>query len=675
MSRPLALRNLAVVRRDLGDLKGAITALTKAHEIEPADVPTLEELASFFYFNAEYRRAEYYAQKALRLSRKSVPARYVLGALWAETGKFESAQAALRKLAQEMPQYLPAYLSLARIHAVRGDWAGARRFYEKLLSLDRLYIEPRLDLARVLTTVSRRQEALAQYKEIAKVDPRHPEVVRNLDGIKKIADAEIFRRSEAFGRLGTKAFQAVAPAAAPPQVSFETGKTVLRRLRIGLGAGASGKPPETPAAVFMASGPLRIYLKKSKETIFRAKAFQNWSIKAEEGRPPALLVFGPGFERPFKYFEPIVLETDLATHTILLHDIPVGRGFAWAAAKDRQYRGRIELIPDKDAGIILVNDVPLSKYLYSVLPSEMPVSAPLEALKAQAIVARTFAMRLAKNERPHRRRGYDLCDSQHCQVYSGLAAERLKARLAVDETAGLFLVYKGRLINALYSANCGGLTQTAGEIKGWFASPYLQGVFDGEDGTVLKTVPAPPARPNRTLAQTKYAETGRPRSPWEIELWIKRSPAAYCSSSKYVPSLSYRWVWVAAKKDLEERANRIKPIGKLKSVTALKRSISGSMLAVKLIGTDAELTLVKEHDIRRILASGPIRSNMAVIDGKYDRKGELEEIYISGAGWGHNIGLCQGGTMNLAELKGWDFNQILRHYYRGTQIEPLPFYF
>ena len=140
----------------------------------------------------------------------------------------------------------------------------------------------------------------------------------------------------------------------------------------------------------------------------------------------------------------------------------------------RKYRGAVEVDLTGEA-IRLINVVGVEDYLLGVLPSEMPESYPTEALKAQAIAARTY---LLSNTNKHTSQGFDLCDGTHCQTYGGVLAEKTTTTPAVMATRGQVLMYDGRPASVMYSTDCGGITRDYSDIQ---PVPYLRGVTEPED--------------------------------------------------------------------------------------------------------------------------------------------------------------------------------------------------
>jgi SpoIID/LytB domain protein len=327
--------------------------------------------------------------------------------------------------------------------------------------------------------------------------------------------------------------------------------------------------------------------------------------------------------------------------------VEYARGFAWAGIEDRQYRGSIEVSVLRD-GFTLINEVNLEEYLYSVVPSEMPASSPMEALKAQAVIARSYALHRKHYIKPHLSEGFDLCDGQHCQVYRGAANEWEKTTQAVNETRGKVLTFDGTLISPFYHANCGGHTQSSEDLPGWGSYDYLKGVLD-----------AP-------------SDVSFPSSPAELEKWIKSSPKTYCNSNPGARVPEFRWFRCIPVTFIQEKINRYKPIGDIRGITILGRNTSGHVRSVRIEGSSGSITLEKENDIRRFMGLGPLRSNLFWLEIKYSKENLPELLIIYGGGWGHGVGMCQSGANGMAQ-RGLSFSEILTHYYQGTRIETLDY--
>ncbi|MCL5103065.1 MAG: SpoIID/LytB domain-containing protein [Armatimonadetes bacterium] len=270
----------------------------------------------------------------------------------------------------------------------------------------------------------------------------------------------------------------------------------------------------------------------------------------------------------------------------------------------RKYRGTLE-VSLKDGALRMVNVVNVEDYLLGVLPAEMPELYPEEALKAQAITARTYALR---NARKHASQGFDICDGDHCQAYLGVLAEKPKCTRAVLETRGIILTFGSQLASVMYSSDCGGATQNYFEIYPDCKSPYLRGVTEPD---------------------------GIQHVAWEK---------------------LYKLTEIESKLTGEG----IKEAEGLKSLTVTKAATSGRALSVDITGFSATVSITGGK-LRDIL---DLKSTLFTIESQTDGT-----VIIRGKGFGHGVGLCQTGAKSLASPPfGYDCRQILAHYFPGTDL-------
>lgn len=269
------------------------------------------------------------------------------------------------------------------------------------------------------------------------------------------------------------------------------------------------------------------------------------------------------------------------------------------------YRGGLT-VKVHDGGLMVINTLDLEEYLYGVLPLEAPAQWEMPALRAQAIVARTYAL--------YKRKGnangdYDVT-SHHLQDqrYDGYSAEHHRASQAVDETRGLVITCHGALIPAYYHAESGGHTESSEYV--WSAShPCLRGV----------KAPIYPASP--------YLQ-------WSATLSRQDIRAAL------------------AKKGYN--------LGTVRHLEPLTRSPTGRIALLKIGHTGGEIVL-RGTDFRLALGADVIRSTYFTVDVHGER------VIFTGQGWGHGVGLCQWCSQQMAQL-GYDHEAILKHYYQGAEL-------
>lgn len=278
------------------------------------------------------------------------------------------------------------------------------------------------------------------------------------------------------------------------------------------------------------------------------------------------------------------------------------------ALDGRRYRGALEL-RHRGAGLIAVNIVPVDDYLLSVVPEEMPTDWPAEALKAQSVAARSFAL---KSRGRHAAEGYDLCTTTHCQLYKGIASEKTASTAAVRATRGEVLTYAGQPIEALFHTDSGGMTESSEDVWG-NPIPYLRAVRDTPLGTMPWTKTVSKADLEKKLAAKGY-NIGRLRA-------VELSPLAVGRAAK-------------------------------------DRTASGRVKAMTVTGTKGSVTL-----------SGTAwRSLLGLKSVLFDAKLTQDSVTFTGFGAGHGLGISQWGAKRLAEA-GKSYADILHHYYTGVTLQ------
>ena len=314
----------------------------------------------------------------------------------------------------------------------------------------------------------------------------------------------------------------------------------------------------------------------------------------------------------------------------------------------RLYGGGLELQPNAHGEFTLVNHVPLETYLRGVVPYEIGANAPAQAVAAQTIIARTYALR---NLRRFAVDDYQLCATVHCQVYKGLNDANPTSDRAIAKTAGLVLTYDNELIDALYSSTTGGITAGFEDTWDGAARPYLQPVIDA---------------PNPIWDLVKY--------PLNNEQTFRRFISMTKGFNETVRKGVFRWNKTRSIADLNQDLRKyllktrhpLADFNTIKSMQVQRRSRSGRILALT-IETDKGKLQLHKNEIRSALE--PPRSTFFYLQPIYD-DAKLDGYAFIGGGFGHGVGLSQYGSYNLAKL-GWSAEQILAFYYPQTEIKPL----
>lgn len=646
----------ALILQELGRNPEALALLEKARLSDPdllEDSRLNLALAWAHLYSGDAVKAE---ELFSRFSGKDEPrARLGLALARLKAENYDAAAGDFEKLSANRGLSALAYFSLAAIAEEKGDAAKAARLYERALKEDSHFVEGRPRIARIFEDQKRFDEAWKHYSKTAMMDPSQKlaaEKSKSLQALLTKKPEEILEVKK------IREFSAVRPI---------PDRTASPEIRIGIGTTAGGAPLYKERIVFRVSGAFQLLDAKTGRELASGKGSEAWSLKicggtgnpcpnnpnpgkGEAGSAPDLkraarALTGAALTAPdgASVFLPagkvLLRAKERGAATLILEAVPYAPGMAWSGVSDKELRGDLEVAIDPARGLFAVNRLPLEEYLYGVIAAEMPVHWPAEALKAQAVIARTYALYLKKHLHPHSSRGYDLCDDQHCQVYSGVAVESSKTRAAADQTRGKVLSCAGKAIHAVFSSNCGGHTQS-GAGAGWANLPYWGMVHDGE-------------------------KNAAPESPSELHSLLRASPEVYCRASKYTWAPESRWTRLISAEDLSGRLDRRQKIGKLKRMI-VSRSESGRVASLRFVGTGGDIELTKEHEIRRLLGIAPLRSTFFGADVFYEQD-FIKGLLIYGAGWGHGVGLCQSGAAGRAEA-GQAYDKILPAYYPGARV-------
>ncbi len=317
------------------------------------------------------------------------------------------------------------------------------------------------------------------------------------------------------------------------------------------------------------------------------------------------------------------------------HDV----GQAAHGFEDRTYHGRLLVTIDSSGHLAVVLAVTLEELLRGLVPSELPAGSPREALKAQAVTARSNV--LAQIGTRHLTDPYVLCSEVHCQAYRGEAAQAPATDAAVRATAGeaLFGREDHALVDAVYSAMCGG---------------------HGEDNdAVWPTMPSAGLRGRPDLPPDQArAWQGGLASEARLRSFLAGAPTGWCGRASGVREDRYRWTRRFSPSDLSALAATL-GVGRVRGLEVTARGSSGRARALVVTGDAGQGVVEGELRIRRLL--GDLPSAMFVVDRAAD------DLVLHGGGWGHGVGMCQWGAIGRAEA-GQGYREILRAYYSGAEV-------
>ena len=625
-----AFLNAAFISLEQGNPKQAVDITSTAYLLYPQDPEVTEFTAEAYLADGQYMNAEkFFALLEDDPERAEFLfinlARTQLGIGESELAKRNLIRATAGKEHTPLSHYL-----LGQIYEQEKQWAEAAENFKQSIDYDHQFTEARVHYANALEKDKQYNDAYRQYRILHNTSPKNQIYIQALQRLKpKLTPTSKPAEPDTRQGHGHTFINPIIP------VSSE-----MKPLRVALGTTAGGRPSPRNSVIFTPSHPFTITQKSNGNILFTGKAKETWRAELQEGK--ASLVSPDGKRHPFSGAVIVTPKTTDSQRgaTILIQKVMSGAGMTWASVDDKEYRGQLEIEQDKKHNTLLpINIVNIEEYLMGVMSSEMPSAFPVNAQRAQAVLARTYAL---KHLGKHKAYGYDLCDTQNCQVYGGVTAETEKGNAAVESTVGEVLLYKNKPIESVFSANCGGVTQSSKD-AGWTPTPYLNPVSDYKNF-------------NFDALQ-----------PYQFKNLLQHAQQAYSRYDKYVSKAAFRWARVIDEADLRALIKRQKKdIGNITAIIPQKRGRSGYVTQVLVKGTKGSVTLSKENVIRNNLAPGMLRSSYFIVVPNYENR-KLKNFVFYGGGWGHGVGFCQTGSAGRAEA-GQDYTEILAHYFPGTEL-------
>lgn len=367
--------------------------------------------------------------------------------------------------------------------------------------------------------------------------------------------------------------------------------------------------------------------------------------------------------------------------TFLLKNVRIGIGFHWDRLEDQEFEGTLEIRDNADGTQTAINRLDVEDYLSSVITSEMSATSSLELLKAHAVISRSWVLRpiispSTGTDKPDlsdpdrhvvwyerdAHEGFDVCADDHCQRYEGITRRdehpeaAANVQKAIDATRGQVLMYDGKVCDARFYKSCGGATELFENAWANEHYPYLEAVRD-EIGTPL---------PDLTIEENAQA-------------FIRTSPSAYCNTTdarvlsqvlnNYDQETKdfYRWTVQYTAAELSDIIRERSGIdfGEILDLVPIKRGPSARLYEMQIVGSKRTMVIGKELEIRKWLSKSHLYSSAFVVD-----RNENGDFILTGAGWGHGVGLCQIGAAVMAD-KGYTYEQILAHYFPGSELRTI----
>lgn len=624
-----AFLNAAFIALEQGGTKAAVDVMSAAYLRYPQDPDVAEFTAEAYLADGQFENAEKFFSLLEGGGERSEFILINLARAQRGMGETELAKRNLKRAAAGRSHTSLSNYLLGRIYEKESAWGKAAQSFGAAVAYDHQFTEARAHYAAALEKDKQYDEAFRQYRILRSASPKNAAYTA---AINRLRPKLTRKEKDLESRKERKAHTIVKPV-----VSLDG---PLQQLRVALGATAGGRPSQRNSLIFTPSHPFRVTDKATGKTIAIGQAKQTWRAELKDGK--AALVSPKGKRYPFSGAAVVTPKSASSQEgaTVLINKIMSGAGMTWASVDDKEYRGKLEIIHDKKRNTLLpVNLVNIEEYLMGVMSSEMPPQFPMNALRAQAVLARTYAL---KHLGKHKAYGYDLCDTQNCQVYGGVGAESEAGNAAVESTMGQVLLYNKKPIEGVFSANCGGFTQSAKE-AGWFVTPYLNPVSDYKDFDFDAL------------------------QPYHFKDLLQHPHDAFSRYDKHVSMAAYRWARVVEEEELRQIIKRQKKdIGPITAIIPQKRGRSGYVSQVLVKGTKGTVTLSKENVIRNNLSPGMLRSSYFIVVPNYEER-KLKNFVFYGGGWGHGVGFCQTGAAGRAEA-GQEYADILSHYFPDTNL-------
>ena len=387
-----------------------------------------------------------------------------------------------------------------------------------------------------------------------------------------------------------------------------------------------------------------------------------------------------------KRYKELVFQPQEAGASFSLEDVTIGVNFHWERKETQTFLGILRFAIEGTA-MWAINELPVERYLESVISSEMSATSSLRLLEAHAVISRSWLLAQIENRRSAKTEQtslyscitgkdkmikwydrqdhtlFDVCADDHCQRYQGITKETSPhVAVAIQHTRGQVLMSEGKICDARFSKCCGGAMEEFQYCWEDSPKPYLKAIGD----TPEKTIPDLTVEAN-------------------AEEWIRTSPDSFCNTSdKNILSQVlndydqettdfYRWRVDYTQEEISQLINSKLNIdfGQIIDLIPIERGKSARLCQLKIVGTKQTLTIGKELEIRRALSPSHLYSSAFVVDKEdVNAEGIPALFHIIGCGWGHGVGLCQIGAAVMGE-KGYNYDQILAHYYPGADLKEL----
>jgi SpoIID/LytB domain protein len=607
------LANIGCILEEKGNLKEAVKMYEEAYKISPFNFGIANLLAWAYRNINDVEKAITLFNKILEKN-QNFSAKLGLSYCYLDIEDEENAIKEFEDMLKSKERCSQVYLELGKIFEKREDIKSAISYYKKSLNYDlSLYFLHR-KIGELNEKIHELENAYKEYAIATLIEPNNKSLQDKYSNlINKIPEyvEEIKRKSI------TSFTQKI-----PPTVTPVVGENIPL-LKIGIVINTK--------EVILKCGS-EFIIKKNKVPLAKLNR-EIIKIKYENGY---IKIFA-NEKLIIKTKKDILLIPKDKSSTFTVFNVIFGEGTFFASKQSKSYRGMLEVQIEKNS-FNLINILNVEEYLYGMLPGEISSNFPYEAIKAHAILARTYAI-----SRKGTHGKFDLCSEVHCAAYKGVEGESKLINKAVDETFGYILTKDDKPAHVVFHSTCGGYTRNANDVwKGKFKDTLIS-VSDVEN-------------PNLYLPLA------------DLDTFLKEFIPSYCYDNDLISYSNFRWIRKYNINEINELLlNKVIKGSKIKKIQIGKRLPQGPVDKIILF-SDEEIKEIQGEEIRKIF--GGLRSTFFKLLIKYNKNDEIEECIFFGAGWGHGVGLCQTGAKGMAK-RGANYIDILTHYFPNTKIKKI----
>ncbi len=647
--------NLAILDRDLGDNDQALAHWLRASLSSNADGFVFNQKGWSYLSAGDFRDAKEAFSQALKYSLNSAQQAESYLGMGIEENLDGHPKLAIKPLSlclTKSPYILSvAYNKTGETELRLGNPEAALAALNQSVGLDLFNFEAMVDLARLQFKIGEDKDAWILYHHLIALDPGNAVFIKILNSIQKylveppsqILPERRISRPFLSGDISTE-----------EDVSSPT-------IRVALFCGEKGRPHTMTRVYFMTNRSFKLVSNNNEVIRDNVAPYNQWQISFESENG---LVEVRDTEDNIEYAtkEPFkIIPSSGSLGSVLLKSAHFSSTVGFDSG-DRELRGAIEVFPNPN-GFKLVNETGVEDYLYGVVGRVMSGQSPMAAHQAEAVVARTTALWYKSLGRPNLEKT-DICDSSACQSYRGVTSEMSRSTKGVQDTLGEVLSYDGRVAKAAWHQDCGGFTEDGAD----YPDPALKNLVSVADApTEIPPSASLTPSPKRDVDARPSALTP-PSSPADFERWMHGFPPDNLFSNNAAIRQTFsRWVRIIPSDSIRQRIQAFKDIGKIKRIEINRRSATGRVLQMTVVGAKGRWIAQGFSQIQKAMSPHSLRSSLFTITPVKD--GRFVQFFILwGAGTGSGLGLCMDGALGQASL-GISPRGILAKYFPKYHIE------